>query len=403
MRVVALSYAYPPLRYPRAIQVARLVAHLGIEDVHVVCAHEDTARDASLERAYGDTAPVTRVSWSRTATLLRKLRYKTIEQRLLVPDDSRPWVRAAVRATRPLLRPGGTLVTFGQPMSDHLAGLRLRRRAGTRWVAHFSDPWVESSFRQAGRLTRALNERLERAVIARADAVVFTSAETVDLVMANYPTAWRAKVHVVPHAYDPALYPESVARDGGNGVVLRYIGNFYGHRGPGPLLRALAELATRNDGTLDGVKVEFVGSSEHPLELPKGLPDGLVRVREPVAYVESLALMRASDLLLVLDAPGERSVFLPSKLIDYLGARRPILALTPPGPAAEIVREAGGWVADPGSPAATVDALAAAIRGAGARRGDDTSEEVAVRFEVSRVAADFTAVIEAAAGGGHAL
>ena len=387
--VVALSYAYPPLRYPRSIQVARLVEHL--PDVHVVCARESgDPGDATLAAAYSHADRVTAVPWSRRATVAQKLHDRALRGRLLVPDRFRPWVRDAVRATRPLLGDADVLVTFGQPMSDHVAGLRLKR-GGLRWVAHFSDPWVDSSFRHAGRLTRALNLRAERAVVENADAVVFTSDETVDLVMAKYPAEWRGKAHVVPHAFDPALYGD--ASPGGDEIVLRYIGNFYGHRGPGPLFAALGALHRRDPSALDGVVVEFVGAREHPVEVPPELPDGLVRLRDSVDYVESLRLMAASDLLLVLDAPGEASVFLPSKLVDYLGAKRPILALTPKGAAAGLVERAGGWVADPGDPEASADAIAAALRALREGTAPAPPPDLLAEYEASTVAARVAAIL----------
>ena len=44
-------------------------------------------------------------------------------------------------------------------------------------------------------------------------------------------------------------------------------------------------------------------------------------------------------MLLVIDAPADESLFLPSKLIDYLPARKPILGLTPArGASADLIR-----------------------------------------------------------------
>jgi hypothetical protein len=57
--------------------------------------------------------------------------------------------------------------------------------------------------------------------------------------------------------------------------------------------------------------------------------------------------MQNADLLLLIDAPMEMSPFLPSKLIDYVGSNVPVLAYTPPGPSADLVKELGGWVASP--------------------------------------------------------
>ena len=57
--------------------------------------------------------------------------------------------------------------------------------------------------------------------------------------------------------------------------------------------------------------------------------------------------MRTSAALLVIDAPAKRSVFLPSKLVDYLGAMRPIFGVTPPGASSDLIGELGGRVVDP--------------------------------------------------------
>ena len=43
-------------------------------------------------------------------------------------------------------------------------------------------------------------------------------------------------------------------------------------------------------------------------------------------FAESARRAAAADVLLVIDAPADESLFLPSKLIDYLPAGKPILA-----------------------------------------------------------------------------
>ena len=77
------------------------------------------------------------------------------------------------------------------------------------------------------------------------------------------------------------------------------------------------------------------------------MPSGLVRVKAPVTYIDSLEKMQESDLLLILDANFRNSVFFPSKLVDYIGAKKPILAITPEGSCANIVKEIGGVVCSP--------------------------------------------------------
>jgi len=52
--------------------------------------------------------------------------------------------------------------------------------------------------------------------------------------------------------------------------------------------------------------------------------------------------------LLIEAAAKKTSIFLPSKLADYIGLGKPILAITPNnGPTARVVRKAGLFAADP--------------------------------------------------------
>jgi hypothetical protein len=76
----------------------------------------------------------------------------------------------------------------------------------------------------------------------------------------------------------------------------------------------------------------------------------VVRIRPVVPYRRSLQLMTDYDALLLVDAPlirARESVFLPSKLVDYLGSGTPIIALTPlRGSSARVVTTTGGLVCD---------------------------------------------------------
>jgi hypothetical protein len=243
--------------------------------VTVVAGAEPGPGDSSLLAAYPDDGKrVVRVPWSASSRLLARLRSKLLEDRLLVPDIYRPWQRDAAQAIRSLglLRRGDVLATFGQPMSDHLLGLRLARRAGARWVAHFSDPWADSPYRSGGALTRRVNERLEERVIREADALVFTSRETLELVLAKYPPELAAKAHALPHAHEPSLYRAPAGRK----LVVRYVGNFYGPRGAASLVEALRKLAVSDPEALADVKIELIGSRDPaiPVEATSALPGG---------------------------------------------------------------------------------------------------------------------------------
>lgn len=350
MNALFFTYAYPPLKYPRSIQIARLVKYSAHAVTVVCCDDLSSAKDLSIPGEFvGKPVEVVRFR--------RKERSRGLFQRAInafsFPDAYRSWAIATARemihsSRLPLF---DVLVTFGQPMSDHLAGLEIKKATGLPWVAHFSDPWADNPFHGFNMLRRQLDKHYERRVLESADMLIFTSQQTIDLVMRKYPSAWTDKCKVLPHAYDPELYFGSMRA--GNGINVRYLGNFYPPRSPEPLIKGLRLLHERNPAALKDVCIELIGNISGRIRLQpllEGLPNGLVMFGPPVEYLESLKLMAESNLLLVIDAPFNSSVFLPSKLVDYVGAGKPVFAITPPGAAAELVSRYGGVVANPDDP-----------------------------------------------------
>ncbi|MBA7489517.1 hypothetical protein ES702_00051 [subsurface metagenome] len=68
-----------------------------------------------------------------------------------------------------------------------------------------------------------------------------------------------------------------------------------------------------------------------------------------VPYLESLEYILNADVLLLIDAPSEgSSVFLPCKLVEYIGSGNLILGITPlQGASANLIRKLNGIVVDP--------------------------------------------------------
>ena len=357
LELLAVSFVFPPTAAPRSVQVARLLKHLRVRTT-LVCADDQGApRDPTIE-PNAETrlrdclrVPFAMRGWRKQARRIASRFDLPVWNK--IPDEYSSWKAQALRAIRKHVsnndyRPDW-IASFAQPMSDHLIGLELKKLYRAPWVAHFSDPWTDNLFQDYDSLTKRINLSLERNVIESADRLIFTSPETVELVMAKYPAGWKAKARILPHSFDTS--PHS-SRPGVNQarITIRHTGEFYGPRTPQPLIRTLRSILSENTRALEGVCFELIGVVNPPTLVDSGienLPPGLITIKPPVSYQESCSLSAAADGLLMIDAPAARSVFLPSKLIEYVGAGRPILGLTPPGAAANLLRELGGWVADP--------------------------------------------------------
>jgi len=298
--LLAVSWCMPPLPFPRSIQVARSLKYLALNRWESVVVTVDPMSvggsaysDLSLESLYARYYRLVLVK-SVERWLPLRLMWGLLPSLMWLPDAKRVWVGGAVRATRNLLveRNRSALISFGQPWSNHLVGLRIHRESRIPWIAHFSDPWVDSPYYHHGcAWQRRTCQTMEEAVIREADALVFITAHTANLVMRKYPEEWRQKVHVIPHGYDTEALPhwERPAQPHPR-LRLVYTGNFYpGMRTPESLLQAL-RLLKQTQPVPDRLEVTFVGQMvKEYQEMVDGLDlANAVEFVGPRPYVDSL-------------------------------------------------------------------------------------------------------------------
>ena len=411
-QLLAVSWEMPPMFGPRATQVARTLGALvplGWQPT-VVCMdprrggpHWPDGIGAQLPHGVEAIRVASPEEWTIVRAAWRLM--PALRDR---PDSKWVWIGRAAAAARNAAAANrfDGLVTFAQPFSDHLVGLRVHRATKLPWVAHFSDPWVDSPYLQASPSQRAAVGRMEADVIRDATAVVFVTSETADLVMKKYPGQWRSKVSVVPHGFDSGdALPPASRRPGPMRIV--YTGRFYdGLRTPTSLLRAVAQLNKEQPlaGVLD---VTFIGShvtgfAGEASALGIGT---FVHFRDRVSAAEARSIAADADVLLVVDAPMSAtkgpSPFLPSKLVDYLPLRKPILGVTPEGGAsARLLGRLGCPVAPPDDEGAIRTAIAGLVRQwrDGAVGVESTFDRVAAEFDIRRTTAVFSDVLTQAFG-----
>jgi hypothetical protein len=390
--VVAISFAYPPAMYPMSVLVSRLLRHSGLRWA-VVRGDEGRPPDPGLgEMSRGEavrtvTVPFVEPAWR---LLLRRILGRTAFHDILeMPDVYAPWAGPAARAAIALFgTPDPLLVTFASPMTCHMAGLEVARRVpGLRWAAYFGDPWARNPMARRSPPAGRHAVLRERMVLERADLLLFPCEESAGLVLCGLPRRLAGKVRIATHGFEPGLHRRS-SRTGG--VVLRHVGSFYGSRTPAPLLGAL-RLMAGSGGLPEGLRVELIGPCSPPPDL-SGLPEGLVSTAGEVPYLDSLEAMSDADGLILIEPsdPGS-GAFLPSKLLDYLGAGRPILGIGGEGASRRIITALGGWTADLGDVRGIASGLAgmlghiavadrAAVWSAGPLRDSLSAVEAGGRF-----------------------
>jgi glycosyltransferase involved in cell wall biosynthesis len=281
---------------------------------------------------------------------------------LVVPDVSVvSWLPFALRAGHGLCP--DCVITTSPPQSAHLVGLRLARR-GVPWIAELRDGWRFDPPRGDWPLKaqRALDSRLERSVLRRADALVAVTRPIAE----DLERRLGREVELITNGFDPEDTADGQSErspflDSGRFSLVHtgsmgFTGASAGHLVDG--LRLLQDEAPKVAAGLEVVFAGLLSSDEAKL---LGSPDlaGIVHSIGSLGREDVLRLQRAADALLVVTEGAKRPSVATGKLFEYLGARRPILVLGNETAAAEIVKETGsGFSTSATDPRQIADAVA---------------------------------------------
>jgi len=267
---------------------------------------------------------------------------RSMGELFLVPDTYVGWVPFALRAAAELCREErfDLVYSTSPPDSSHLVARRISRRFGIPWIADFRDPWISLHLRRPPTpLHLSWHRRLEREVM-EAEAVLVTTRWHGETLRASYPDA---RIERVPNGYDDEDFKglEGIGRPARPFTIL-HGGMLTLGRSIGPFLEGLSLFCREHPASRDDIRVIFLGSREsknEELAARSGLGE-VVSFEDNVSHSECVRLECSSHVLLLLKHDDDRyRGLVPGKLYEYLGARRPVLAVVPEGEAADIVRD----------------------------------------------------------------
>jgi glycosyltransferase involved in cell wall biosynthesis len=208
------------------------------------------------------------------------------------------------------------------PVSSIYVAYKLSIKYNLPLAVHFSDPipnyWADPKTKNYQYCLATLRE-----IVASAQAITFTTSEALEYQEAilGYPIKHKSFVlnHVAPSKTECNIVRSTTKE------VFLYIGTLYGNRSPSILLKAFALYHNANPNS----ELHFVGSSSLTLhrEINK------LRLHSScVVHAKTPNLLNHysnSTVLVAMDANDDKSVFISTKLIEYLMVDRPILLITP--------------------------------------------------------------------------
>lgn len=312
---------------------------------------------------------------------------KNITAYTITTDCIQEWVDACVTQFEKLYpqRQYNCVMTRSTPPESILVGLRIKEKyPQIKWIASFADPVANNPYelkayvddcptlsdsekRTLKQALRACDEALlkpwevrpesgiqllcrlkrwENIALKQADMIISPSGRQLRYLGDG---SWNPKFFALPHSFDPELYPKADVPTTSK-LVFSFIGYSDALRSLEPIVRAVLLLRQNSSPFLEKLEIRFIGNTPRRIQdmVLNYYLDDIIKCYPGVDYDRSLALMAESDWLIHVDAyfpdlqPGG-SIFFAGKLADYMGAGRPIFALTGEGsPAFDIVRKAGG-------------------------------------------------------------
>ena len=258
---------------------------------------------------------------------------------LTFPDPTTGWIPFATKAVQEFegVHEIDAIISTSPPITCALLGRRLKTLLRKPWIADFRDLWADRISKSP---VKPLQAQVEKRALAHADALVTVSDEWAARLRKRYG---NKPAFSIPNGYDPDDFAQP-APPLTERFTITHTGRLYaGHRDPTPLLRAIRELIDEGRLPADQLRLRFYG----PLE-PWLLPvvrscklEDLTEVSDSVPREHALKLQRESQLLLLLAWDDLRETgWHTAKLYEYLGSKRPILAVGgAPGALTQVLRQ----------------------------------------------------------------
>ena len=187
-------------------------------------------------------------------------------------------------------------------------------------------------------------------VLAKADKIIYNNEYQFDHAFTeDRLKKYKSKGCVLPHSYDPSMYPKKKTKSKNSKLSFVYVGHLDNNRNVKTLLEALWKLKKKDPKLSEKIKFVFYGhmdDGDKVLILDYDLVD-IVKLGKDIKYLESLKVISEADWAILVDANFtslvDECIYLPAKLMDYMGARTKVFSISHvKGAGADIIRDVGG-------------------------------------------------------------
>lgn len=335
MNVLFVSIAFPPKQDPECLQTAKYYKYLAQSDLKISIA---TSSVPTLNMSYDESLKKYDKGYEQ------KLEYRIQENKylnflirklypssILVPDSKIKFVKNWKKITRDLKNKPDVIYSRSFPLSSAVTALKLKEFYKVPWIMHLSDPWADTPSSSTKFSVYKKNKALEKKCFDAADKISFTTEKTLDFYKQLYPEHLH-KFEIFPNVYDSEDLNHNQQPVAADVLRIVYTGGMAANRGPLPIIKIIEHLRTKGfdvdrkielvlAGDIDRKNKAILSENNHPY----------INFMGRTSYEEARRLQRSAHLLLIIEEAfddASKAMFFPSKILDYLLARRKMFAIT---------------------------------------------------------------------------
>ncbi|MFC1557968.1 glycosyltransferase [candidate division KSB1 bacterium] len=382
-KVLIISYYFPPIGGAGTLRILKFLKYLPLygweSHVLTVKKHYSFLHDNSLEKEIPNYKNIYRSYALLIGDLIRKaFKYKPGQKNnkkknhnehfkdlfsiagdmiiflknlfytiLFIPDEYIGWLPFGVLKGRDIVKDKeiDVIVSSGPPNTTHIIGLLLQKITGKKWIVDFRDLWNQYYLNYNPYNIGIKNEFdnfLERTIITHADKIIVVSDIMKAQLLAMFPRVSSDKVTVITNGFDSSDFDSIEPYDFKKKFIITHFGTFFKWRNPLNFLKALRNLIDKHDDFREDILFVCIGIvHEHIAEYVDALElNKYVKIVDYKPYYEGLKYLKGSDVFLLIT--GELAYnknMLTTKLFDYIGGKKPVIALTGNGALKEFVEE----------------------------------------------------------------
>lgn len=261
------------------------------------------------------------------------------------PDHQVFWNISVLKTGTRILRRNRDIrliMTTSPPHSSQMGGALLANIFHKPYIVDFRDPWWDIAKNRCGCVRSWLEKKLESIIIRGAEFVVSSTESYSRELAERHRSIGKDKFITIRNSFEPELFEQIGAKERKK-FTLCYLGILYPEYNPYVFFEALAEWVTNDSFVRGNTEVLLVGTSDPVTAgfIRKFGIEDVVKILPRMPHREAISQAKSSDMLLLLLGCDKKvpKGCVPSKLYEYLGCKRPILALVPEGEAANIVRQ----------------------------------------------------------------